>query len=187
MPQLNITKNKWEKEFSSGRWNYLDSTPTERARSAVIGMYCRHFFSAGKILDVGCGLGTIVDFLNNSQKKKYLGLDISKEAIKKAKKKKVQFLTADFTNFKSAAKFDIIIFNEVLYYMNENDAFNKAGNILAKGGKIIVSLYKMKNKRYGQKIWKVSKQFFRSVEAIEIIGVVKKQKVTWRVEVLEKN
>jgi len=76
MPQLNITKNKWEKEFSAGKWDYLDSTPSERARSAIIGMYCQHFFPKGKILDVGCGLGTTTDFLIGSQKKQYLGVDI---------------------------------------------------------------------------------------------------------------
>ncbi len=149
-------------------------------------MYCRYFFPNGKILDVGCGLGTTADFLISSQKKKYLGLDISREALKKAKIKKVKFKNIDFVNFTSATKFEIIIFNEVLYYMNEVDVLNRALNILTKNGIIILSSYQMKNKRYDRKIWKASKKFFGSVEAIEITSTVKKQMVTWRVEVLKR-
>lgn len=186
MPQLNIPKTQWEKEFASGRWDYLDSTPAERARSAVIGMYCQYFFPTGKILDVGCGLGTTTDFLNQVQKEKYLGLDISEEAMKKMQKNEVEFLNADFNNFKSKDKYDVIIFNEVLYYLDEVKALEKAKNLLSKNGKIIVSLYQMKNKQYDQKIWKIVKKLLKSVEAIEISGKVKKQLVTWRIEVLEK-
>lgn len=185
MPQLNITKNMWEKEFSTGQWDYLDFTPAERARSVVIGMYCRHFSPVGKILDVGCGLGTTVDFLNGIQKKKYLGLDISKEALKKAAKKKVSFQNIDFAEFETKTKFDIVIFNEVLYYMDEKRALGQALNILLKDGKVIISSYRMKNKQYDKKIREASRKLFKSIEAIEITSIVKKQKVIWRVEVLE--
>ena len=186
MPQLKVSKNKWEKEFSAGQWDYLDSTPAERARSAVIGMLCQYYFPKGKILDVGCGLGTTVDFLNIDQRQKYLGLDISEEAIKKAGKKKTDFLVSDFNNFKSSKKFDVIIFNEVLYYMDENSAFEQALNILTRNGIILISLYQMKNKRYDQKIWKASRKFFKTTEAIEVSSKVKNQLVTWRVEALKR-
>jgi len=186
MPQLNVSKNKWEKEFSAGQWDYLDSTPAERARSAIIGMLCQHYYIKGKILDVGCGLGTTVDFLNTDQRRKYLGLDISEEAVKKARKKNTAFLASDFDNFKSTKKFDVIIFNEVLYYMDENSAFEQALNILTEHGIILVSLYQMKNKRYDQKIWKASRKFFQTIEAIEVSSKVKNQLVTWRVDALKR-
>lgn len=186
MPQLKVLKSKWEKEFSAGQWDYLDSTPAERARSAVIGMLCQCYYPKGKILDVGCGLGTVVDFLNTFQKKKYLGLDISEEAIKKARKKKAQFQVSDFADFKSSKKFDIIIFNEVLYYMDGNSALDQALNILTKNGIVITSLYQMKNKRYDQKIRKASRKFFKIIDTIEIQSKIKNQDVTWVVEALKK-
>ena len=37
------------------------------------------------ILDVGCGEGAISDFITPDQKKKYVGVDLSKEAIQFAK------------------------------------------------------------------------------------------------------
>ena len=95
-PQLKVSKNKWEKEFSSGKWDFLDIVPGEKARNAIIGMYCRHFYPNGSILDVGCGLGTVVDFLSRAQKNKYLGIDISNKAIEKANYKKANFKILTF-------------------------------------------------------------------------------------------
>lgn len=128
----------------------------------------------------------MVDFLNTIQKKKYLGLDISEEAVKKAREKEARFQVGDFADFKSSYKFDIIIFNEVLYYMDEDSAFNQALNMLAENGVVITSLYQMKNKRYDQKIRKASRKFFKTINAIEIKSRVKNQNVTWRVEALKR-
>ena len=100
--QLKVTSAQWNKEFSSGRWNCLDSDPTERARHAVIGMYCQKYFSKGNILDVGCGEGTLTDFLSSDQRKKYLGIDISSKAIKIAKsKRKLNFQCVAAEDFKT--------------------------------------------------------------------------------------
>lgn len=185
-PHWVVSKNNWEKEFSDGKWDYLDTTPVERARSAIIGMLCQYHYPKGRILDVGCGLGTVVDFLNITQKKKYLGIDISEEAIKKARKKKVQFQVSDFIDFKSTNKFDVIIFNEVLYHMDEDLAFNRTLDILANNGIVITSLYQMNVESYGQPIKNASRKYFEGVDTIEIRGKVKNQNVTWTVEVLKR-
>ena len=185
--QLKVNKEKWNKEFSKGRWNCLDSSPTERARHAIIGMYCRHFFPRGKILDVGCGEGTLTDFLSEAQKKRYVGIDISLEAIKIAnKKRKLNFQCIQAEQFKTKNKFDIVIFNEILYYLDDIEIFKKYSEFLKSKGIIIMSLYRMKNKRYDRQIRKNSKKFFKAKDAIEISGRIKNQNVIWRVEVLEK-
>ena len=64
---LKTSTKKWDESYSTGKWNYLDMNTIERSRSAVIGMYCEHFSPAGKILDVGCGSGVLLDFLNDEQ------------------------------------------------------------------------------------------------------------------------
>jgi len=186
MQQLKVSKEKWEKEFSNGRWNCLDANPTERARSSIIGMYCQLYFPKGTILDVGCGLGTLIDFLNPKQKQSYLGIDISARATALAKRKKINVKNIDFIKFESVHKYDLIIFNEVLYYMDDKLALERAVKLLNKGGKIILSLYRMKKKRYDKKIFTTAHKLLKTVEAVEISGVVKKQSVTWRVEVLGK-
>lgn len=80
-----LTK-KWDKEYSQGKWDYLTSL-SESGRNAIIGMYCNYFHSGAEILDVGCGVGSITKYIKF---KNYLGIDISKVALKKAKSKKVK-------------------------------------------------------------------------------------------------
>lgn len=186
MTHPDLKKERWEKEYQNGCWDYLDSLPTERARSAVIAMFCQHYSPEGKILDVGCGLGTIADFLNKSQKGNYLGLDLSEEALKKASIKNVKYINVDFSKYKSVVKFDVIIFNEVLYYMDADDAFEHAVNILKEDGKIIVSMFQMKNKILFRNIWMASRKYFKREDKIEISGVAKRQSLTWRIEVMRK-
>jgi 2-polyprenyl-3-methyl-5-hydroxy-6-metoxy-1,4-benzoquinol methylase len=185
-PLFNVDKKTWEIEYINHQWDYLDSTPAERSRSAIIGMYCQLFSPNGKMLDIGCGFGTLFDFLNAQQKKKYLGIDISQQAINKAKNRKANFKNVDFNELITKNIYDIIVFNEVLFYMDEMNAFKKAINLLSKNGVIIVSQWKMKNYANDQRMWKISKNFFTSVDSIEISGKVKNsQLVAWRIDVLK--
>lgn len=186
--QLEIEPGEWDKEFSSGRWNCLDDNPAERARHAIIGMYCQKYFPGGNILDVGCGEGTLVDFLSDRQKKKYLGIDISSEAIKIGKRKRrgMDFQCVEAESFETKRKFDVIVFNEVLYYLDDAEIFAKFTNFLKKGNIVILSLYRMKSERHDKPILKNSRKFFDFGEAIEVSGDAGGQNVTWRVEVLKK-
>jgi len=186
MPQINRSKKQWDNEYASGKWDYLDSTPSERARSAIMGMYCRYYSPEGKILDVGCGHGTLADFLNPAQKRKYLGIDISAKAVEAAKKKGVSAKNCDFQKFDSTTKYDMVVFNEVLYYMDEKAALKRGAAILKKKGTVIISLYRMKNKRYDRGIWRIASRIFRPIDVIEVSGIAKGRPVIWRVQISEK-
>ena len=76
------------------------------------------------ILEVGCGLGYVVDLIaRNNKNIRVSGSDISKKAIKIAKKKFPQynFFVDDITNSRKILdkKFDIVIFNQILRYILE--------------------------------------------------------------------
>ena len=74
-----------------------------------------------KILDLGCGYGSLYEYLDENEISEYLGIDLSDAAIykaKKSKKNKSKYLVADIQKFVTDDKFDIIIFNEVLYYLD---------------------------------------------------------------------
>ena len=76
------------------------------------------------ILEVGCGLGYVVDLISrNNQNQEVNGCDISKKAIQIAKKKFPQynFFVNDITSYKNVInkKFDIVIFNQILWYILE--------------------------------------------------------------------
>jgi len=63
------------------------------------------------ILDVGCGFGDLIPFINSKTKSfDYLGIDIMSEFIKVAQKKypKYKFLTGDYLGHPLSQKFDVI-------------------------------------------------------------------------------
>ena len=98
------------------------------------------------ILEVGCGLGYVVDFIaRNNQNIDVCGSDISKRAIQVAKQKfpNYNFFVNDITSRKKVTdkKFDIVIFNQILWYILEkfNDSIFNSHFILKNNGYFIIS------------------------------------------------
>jgi len=103
--------------------------------------------SPKKILDIGCGVGTISLYLANNGHKVY-GIDISNNAIKSctesAKKlqleNKAHFKVVDFPNKIPNEKFDLILFIEVIEHLkNDKLALRKIFSLLKRGGIAIIS------------------------------------------------
>ena len=100
----------------------------------------------GSILEVGCGLGYVVDLIaRNNQNLEVNGSDISRKAIQIAKKKFPQynFFVNDITSDKNKIdkKFDIVIFNQILWYILEklDHSFLNSHRILKNNGHFIIS------------------------------------------------
>ena len=69
------SEKKWDEQWKKGNWNYMDSVPIERAKHAVVSelmaIYGRNDSASGEgmsTLDVGCGEGTLYDFLSSDIK-----------------------------------------------------------------------------------------------------------------------
>lgn len=199
--KLEVKKEIWDKEFLSGRWNCLDENPAERARHAIIGMYCQKYFLNGKILDIGCGEGTLTDFLNGQQKKNYLGIDISSAAVEIGKSRRpfINFQCISAESFQTDNKFDVVIFNEILYYTNYKEIIKKYIEILNDDGLIIISLYRIKNdfpnikdlinnlNVGSRKIEKEVNKILDIQNTTEIIGKIENNKYIWKIMVLKNN
>ncbi|MFZ3301098.1 MAG: methyltransferase domain-containing protein [Microgenomates group bacterium] len=96
-----------------------------------------------KILDVGCGTGETLTFVNKIYPNSDLyGIDNSDMAIKYAKSrghKKIYKRVADKLKFQSNF-FDYILFLDVLEHIEDDQkAINEAKRVLKKGGKIIIT------------------------------------------------
>lgn len=100
-----------------------------------------------KILDIGCGVGTI-DFYLASKGAEVLGVDISENGIKMANKNasnlnlksNTKFKVMNFPNKVPEGKFDIIICSEILEHLTDDDlAVKKIKTLLNKNGIIIAS------------------------------------------------
>lgn len=95
-----------------------------------------------RILDVGCGNGTLALFLR-TETNYVLGIDPAASAVQKANEANrygnVDFVQADFEGFEAGGeKFDAIIFVASLHHMDMAAALEKAKHLLEKGGILII-------------------------------------------------
>lgn len=100
-----------------------------------------------KILDIGCGVGTIDLYLAKANKH-VVGIDISQNGIKIAKKnaqkfglsKSVRYVVANFPTEAPKGKFDLIICSEILEHIKQDKlAVIKIRNLLNNNGLVITS------------------------------------------------
>ena len=115
-----VSQRIWEKQFSNGVWDYLYGD-SEKQHYQIIARYVENYAAEQSLLDIGCGQGVLYHYLNaNSNPINYFGIDISKQAVEIGKKKfpKANFSQLDFDREKLIGKFDIVIFNETLYYFD---------------------------------------------------------------------
>lgn len=113
----------------------------------ILNIISKYLESHRKILDIGCGAGTISLYLASKGKKVY-GIDISNIAIKSclesARKlgmeSNVHFETMNFPNKIPKEKFDFILLIEVIEHLkNDQLALDKTFSLLKKGGIAIIS------------------------------------------------
>lgn len=110
----------WNYKYFIGKWDYIENQNTRYNKIVEHVNYCN--INNPKILDLGCGFGSICKYLNEDDFSSLLGVDLSDTAIAKAKKKKysnTNFIVADIQKFETNEKFDIIILNEVIYYLDD--------------------------------------------------------------------
>jgi len=103
-----------------------------------------------KILDIGCGTGHHVDSFNNQNINSVIGIDNSKEMIKKAKKNypNSKFKLCNALNtleFQNDSFTHITCLNLTIYYIkNKKQLFNNCYNWLMSGGVLVINLVNSK-------------------------------------------
>ena len=148
-------QNMWEREYADGRWNYLSSSE-QLPRYSVIEGWRNYYKPDGRVLDIGCGEGIVLSQSELKSQIHYLGVDVSQAAINKAKQKIRNPLCQSFIcckiedfNMMDAEGFDLIIFNEVLYYLpNYLDILYKFQSYLKPGGMFLVSISHSKKRTW---------------------------------------
>ncbi|MEW5883933.1 MAG: class I SAM-dependent methyltransferase [Armatimonadota bacterium] len=142
------TRQKWERNYASGSWDFLNS-PSQRGRHyAIAGIVAdRHPDGGARVLDVGCGLGTLYPLLKG-RVCSYSGLDLSEEVIKRCRSAfaddpNCTFASGAFEDFPAQEPFDVVVLNEVLYYFPVSRAvevFQKALSHAGDDGFVVVSM-----------------------------------------------
>jgi 2-polyprenyl-3-methyl-5-hydroxy-6-metoxy-1,4-benzoquinol methylase len=193
---------KWDQEWKSGSWDYMEKVAVERSKNAIIGnvfinMYAKS--TNASVLDIGCGEGAVSDFLPSDQRKNYVGVDVSKEAIQKAKEKRQnqpygsKFVHSSVYDFLPRHNFDVIVFSDVLYYVDHEKILQIYSEYLNPDGIIIISIFSksMGNLLY-ENIFNVARRLFTKIDEIDIGGFTKKsenaklEKTAFHIEIYRK-
>ncbi len=149
----------------------------------MIAAYATQRFESPSILDVGCGHGRLLKMLAPHGFNGYVGIDLSTEAIDRAKSLHIEnarFVAADFERRPMSGKFNTIIFNESLYYARKPaDVLASYSSCLNKDGVVIVSMFSKGN---AGSIWKSLKAGFTTVDSTTVINNNNK---AWDIKVLQ--
>jgi SAM-dependent methyltransferase len=114
-----IPKTLWEHQYETGHWDFLH-TLGELGRFSVLVGYLHELKPNGAVLDIGCGEGLLFKRLQTTSRSQYLGLDISAAAIEKARAAGTgPFMCVDAEHFVVSDSYDVIVFNESLYYFTD--------------------------------------------------------------------
>lgn len=140
-----LAEIEWEEQYRAGRWAMLENL-RELSRYSVLAGYVQVCYPSAAVLDVGCGEGLLALRLHGLYRR-YVGTDISAVAIEHALERaggpQTEFLHVDGNDWVPSDRFDIIIFNESLYYFEHPfDAFRRYAAALAPGGAIAVSMFR---------------------------------------------
>lgn len=114
------TKEQWDSQYGSGFWDRLESVGELPHYMVILG-YVSTFPREPSILDVGCGNGRLAKLLRDFALgySSYTGIDLSTTAIASIElgpRQRMKFEAADFEEWRATQTFDVIVFNEVLYY-----------------------------------------------------------------------
>lgn len=143
----------WNVSLKGWASSYLGGTLQIDLRDSIAILLVRHLLpNATSVLDLGCGGATLALCLG-PEFQVYWGVDISDVAICKAKENLATARRNAVTNFNldvarvedfhPPRRFDVIMFNEVLYYLSLKEAeaaITRFSGFLSSGGLILVSL-----------------------------------------------
>lgn len=116
----------------------------DRGRYDYLVNLIRNRYPQGSILDLGCGEGILQEYLGRSGYGAYLGVDFSDVAIANAQKladEKTRFVVGDLDRLSVQGQWDVIIYNETLYYLRDpKGAVGAVLPHLAAGGVVVISM-----------------------------------------------
>jgi len=142
--------NRREKEFHNELHTLNKKRFENKFYKATYNLY-EDFFDVLKkkirfkdVLECGCGTGNFAEQVSNFKPKKLVAIDISEEAIKKAKSEKkseenkIDYRVENCENSNlSSDAFDIIYGLGILHHLNLNKSLKELNRMLKKGGTML--------------------------------------------------
>jgi 2-polyprenyl-3-methyl-5-hydroxy-6-metoxy-1,4-benzoquinol methylase len=167
--QSRIADQRWEREYTTGHWDYL-RTLEQAARYQVIAGYVQHFAPGGSVLDVGCGDGHLQEILARAGYERYLGLDLSSEAIRRAASRgdeRTDFRQVEVDELETDERFDVVVFNEVLYYLAAPmEVLDRYERFLTPEGIFVASIHGARP--WNRRLWKMIARRYPTLDQVEV-------------------
>jgi 2-polyprenyl-3-methyl-5-hydroxy-6-metoxy-1,4-benzoquinol methylase len=122
-PPTHPLPRNWEDGFRRGDWDFLAETG-ETPRNALMAGFVHRLVGRGRVLDVGCGEGVLLDYLDLGRID-YSGFDVSPTAVERARGRTrgaaVNLFVASMDDFEPSHddRFDVIVFNESLSHSSQ--------------------------------------------------------------------
>ncbi len=113
-PRINAAS--WNLQYKLGLWDYLDS----EAAGSELYRIVQKYTCSPSILDLGCGTSANLPLIPGAYHH-YHGVDISREAIKRARtlgRPDTSYETADILHYEPQESYDVILLSEVLNYLS---------------------------------------------------------------------
>lgn len=161
-----INRDRWNHQYDKGLWDGLKAMD-ELARFSVIVGYVKFLKpttngQSPDVLEIGCGEGLLQQRLQSQNYGRFVGTDISDLAIRKAiadaGDNKCTYLVADMDTYKPDGQFDLIIFNEVIYYSKHPlKTLQRLATYLKTNGLLIVTINDHKR---STELWEAIKDSF---------------------------
>lgn len=186
------TPAEWDEAFRSGRRAFLHDVD-EAARTGILAAWLNTCDCGQRVLDIGCGEAILLRHLDRAALEAYVGVDLSAVALSgaAADRSVARLVEADLRSFAPEAgeRFSAIVFNEVLYYVDDPaHELRRSADWLAPGGVIAISNYTPWKETGGgvARVEAVERETdgpaWEVLDAVEVTSAVKK--VRWRLRLV---
>ncbi len=129
-------------QYANHQWDDLHSLAELGRYSIIVGL-AQHFAPNGAVLDLGCGEGVLQEKFGSAGYRYYTGVDFSHVALDRARAKgfaNTTHMVANLNKLEIEGLFDVIIYNESIYYLDDPvAAISRLVPNLAPGGIFIIS------------------------------------------------
>lgn len=172
-------EDEWDRQFQQGVWNFLLKEERQPHLDNIYGICCQLVKQETiRVLDVGCGNGALASRFMKDDRFDYTGIDIARTAIDTLRAAYPTFNVhvADLESWVGEQDFyDVIIFAEVLCYVDFQKVLDHYRQYLKRPGTLIVSLHQTWRTRL---MWYYIRKKMRTVLDIRVKHIPKKARWT---------